>query len=303
MADGLYFSPIMRPIHTLLHGLIDYAGLFPPAELAMSTAVQSYASYRAGEHCWALGRFVVPVARLDELAAEAASCLPAAGAPWKLTALTGPGLSADLAVIAGFNQRHSGRAVVDTLELKAATPDAIAAALDAIDGRLDAYVELPIGQDPAPLVAELARRGGRAKVRTGGITADAFPPAADLLRFLRRCIEAGVPFKATAGLHHPLRGPYRLTYAPDSGCAVMFGFLNVFLAAAFLEHGMGWADALALLEETQPGSLRVEEEAIGWRSYRLDEAELRHSRRRTAMAFGSCSFREPIDDLQSLSLL
>jgi len=293
----------MRSIHTLLHALIDYAGLFPPAELDMPAAVQGYASYRAGEHCWALGRFVLPVARLAEFEAAAAPCLAAAGTPWKLAALPGPALSADLAVITGFNQRHADRVVVDTVELKAATPDAIANALGVIDGRLDGYVELPIAQDPAPLVAELARRGGRAKVRTGGTTADTFPAAADVLRFLRRCIEAGVPFKATAGLHHPLRGGYRLTYAPDSGCAMMFGFLNVFLAAAFLEHGMGWADALALLEETQPASLRVEEEAVAWRSYRLDDAELRHTRRRSAMAFGSCSFREPIDDLQALGLL
>ena len=293
----------MRSIHTLLHGLIDYAGLFPPAELDMPAAVQGYASYRAGEHCWALGRFVLPVARLAEFGAAAAPWLPAAGTPWKLAALPGPVLSADLAVITGFNQRHADRALVDTVELKAATPDAIANALGVIEGRLDAYVELPIAQDPAPLVAELARRGGRAKVRTGGTTADTFPAAADVLRFLRRCIEAGVPFKATAGLHHPLRGGYRLTYASDSGCAMMFGFLNVFLAAAFLEHGMGWADALALLEETQPASLRVEEEAVAWRSYRLDNAELRHTRRRSAMAFGSCSFREPIDDLRALGLL
>jgi hypothetical protein len=293
----------MRSVHTLLHSLIDYAGLFPPAELGMTAAVASYSAYRAGEHCWALGRFVVPVARLAEFERAAAPCLPAAGAPWKLAALAGADLAADLAAIAGFNRRHAGRAAVDTIELKAGTPEAIAAALGAIDGRLDAFVELPIGQDPAPLVAELARLGGRAKVRTGGVTTDAFPAPADLLEFLRRCVEAGVPFKATAGLHHPLRGAYRLTYAPDSSSATMFGFLNVFLAAAFLEHGMGRADALALLEETSPDAFCFEEEGIGWRSHRLADAELRHTRRRSALAFGSCSFQEPIDDLHALGLL
>jgi hypothetical protein len=83
----------------------------------------------------------------------------------------------------------------------------------------------------------------------------------------------------------------------------MFGFLNVFLAAAFLEHGMGWADALALLQETAPEAFRFEEEGVSWRSQRLDDAELRHTRRRIAMAFGSCSFQEPIDDLHALGLL
>lgn len=293
----------MRSVRTLLHSLIDYAGLFPPAELGMTAAVASYSSYRAGEHCWALGRFVVPAARLAEFERAAEPCLPAAGAPWKLAALAGADLAADLAAVDGFNRRQSGRATVDTIELKAGAPGVIAAAVGAIDGRLDAYVELPIAQDPAPLVAELARLGARAKVRAGGVTEDAFPAPADLLRFLGRCVEAGVPFKATAGLHHPLRGAYRLTYAPESRSAVMFGFLNVFLAAAFLEHGMGRADALALLEETSADAFRFGEEGVEWRTHRLSEAELRHTRRRSAMAFGSCSFQEPIDDLRALGLL
>jgi hypothetical protein len=83
----------------------------------------------------------------------------------------------------------------------------------------------------------------------------------------------------------------------------MFGFLNVFLAAAFLERGMDRADALALLEETSPDAFRVEEEGIAWRSHWLDDAELRHSRRHRAVAFGSCSFEEPIHDLGALGLL
>ncbi len=299
----IYILLPMRSLHTLLHGLIDYAGLFPPAELGMPAAVASFGSYRAGAHCWALGRFVVPASRLTEFEAAAAPCLPVAGAPWKLAALAGPSLPSDLGAIAEFNRRQTGRALVDTVELKAGTPKAIAAELAAIDGQLDAYIELPIAQDPAPLLAELARRGGRAKVRTGGVTADAFPAPADLLRFLRRSLDAGVPFKATAGLHHPLRGAYRLTYAPDSACATMFGFLNLFLAAAFLEHGLGWADALALLEETAPDAFHFDDGALSWRLHRLDETELRHTRRRSALAFGACSFTEPIEDLQTLGLL
>ena len=104
---------------------------------------------------------------------------------------------------------------------------------------------------PAPLVAAIARRGGRAKMRTGGVTAEAFPTAAQVLRFLRACTEARVPFKATAGLHHPLRAEYRLTYAPDSPRGTMFGFLNVFLTAVLLRHGLSDKDALG----APPGAL------------------------------------------------
>ena len=56
------------PLRSLLTGLVDYAGLFPPAELAMAQAVEKYASYRKGAHTWMLGRFVLPVPRLEEFA-------------------------------------------------------------------------------------------------------------------------------------------------------------------------------------------------------------------------------------------
>ena len=82
-----------------------------------------------------------------------------------------------------------------------------------------------------------------------GITKDAFPKTSELIRFLRGCVQAGLPFKATAGLHHPLRAEYRLTYAPDSPTGVMFGFLNLFLATAFLRAGMAESEAARLLEE------------------------------------------------------
>jgi hypothetical protein len=291
----------MRSLHTLLHGLIDYAGLFPPAALDLSTAAANYASYRTSDACWALGRFVIPAARLDELEVSAEACLPVVGAPWKLTALAGPDLPRDLANIAGFNQRQRGRAVADTIELKASTPAAISEALRAIDGRVDIFVELPIAEDPALLIDALALTDARAKVRTGGVTADAFPKPAHLLRFIRRCVDANVSFKATAGLHHPLRGAYRLSYQPDSGCATMFGFLNVFLTAALLQHGVGDGDALELLEESSPESFRFDDDMIAWRSHRLGEADLRHARR-VGLAFGSCSFREPIDELRALRL-
>jgi len=288
----------MPALPTLLHDLIDYAGLFPPAGLDLPTAAANYATYRTSDDAWALGRFVVPAARLRELETSAGPLLEAAP-PWRIAALAGPDLAGDLGEIAGFNQRQNGRAVVDTIELRAATPEAISGAIATIGGRVDAFVEIPIGDDPAPLIETIAAAHGRAKVRTGGITPDAFPEPGHLLRFMRRCIEANVAFKATAGLHHPLRGDYRLTYQPDSSCATMFGFLNVFLAAAFLRHGMSAGDALELLEEPSAASLRVTDESIAWRSHQLDEAGLRYGRG-LALAFGSCSFREPIDDLRAM---
>ncbi|HEU4648862.1 MAG TPA: hypothetical protein VFS33_07345 [Gemmatimonadales bacterium] len=293
----------MRSVHTLMHGIVDYAGLFPPAGLDLSTAVANYAAYRAGSSCWALGRFVVPAARLGEFERAAEPYLPAEGQPWRLAALGGSDLAADLAAIHQFNDRRGDAAVVDTIEFKAATRAEIRAALAAIDGRLDAYVELPITSDPGELVAELVSAGARAKVRTGGITPEAFPKADDLFRFILRCTDAGAPFKATAGLHHPLRGSYRLTYAPESPCATMYGFLNVFLTAAAVSHTVPDSIARALLEESSADALRFDEEGVSYRGARIEDAQIRHTRRYHAIAFGSCSFTEPIDDLRALGLL
>jgi hypothetical protein len=292
----------MPAVRTLLNGLIDYAGLFPPAKLDLATAAAQYVSYRSGEESWALGRFIIPASRLTELGTILASRLPPSAAPWKLSTIAGADFGIDLLTIDQFNLSARGRAVVDTIELRPSGTASVASALKSTAGRLETYVEIPATNDPAGLIDVLAQGGGRAKIRTGGVTADDFPEPRQVMRFLRRCQDAAVPFKATAGLHHALRGAHRLTYEPDSGCALMFGFLNVFLAAAFLEQGMADDEALALLEESSPDNLRFEEDAVLWRSHRLGDAELAQARRRAA-AFGSCSFREPMDGLRAMRLL
>lgn len=292
-------SPTLR---ALLGGLVDYAGLFPPAALPMGEAVASYASYLDGADSWALGRFVVPVARLDELAAEAAG-YAGARTPWRVSALAGDDPGAGATGIREFNATHLGRLLVDTVELRASSAESIGPAVGAFGPDLTSYVELPVKDDPRPLLAAVKAAGARAKVRTGGTTADAFPSAAQLARFIARCAELGVPFKATAGLHHPLRGEQRLSYAPDAASATMFGFLNVFLAAAWSRHGMREEELAALLEERQATAIEFGRDAVCWRGHALPLNRLSETRASHALAFGSCSFREPIDDLHHLSLL
>lgn len=295
----------MQSLHSLLQGIVDYAGLFPPASLDMAPAVGNYAAYRAGPEAWALGRFIVPVARLAAFELAVAPFLEdgTGAGPWQVSALLGANLDADIARVVQFNRRHTGAAVIDTVELKAARPEEIAAVAQALPGGLTPYVEIPIGADPQELIAALGRTGARAKVRTGGTTANMFPPAADLARFLQCCVAAGVPFKATAGLHHPLRSLQRLTYEPDSPSAMMYGFLNIFLATALLGAGMPMETAAELLEETSPAALHFDEDGVAWRERRLPNEALGLTRRASAIAFGSCSFREPLDDLKAMGLL
>jgi hypothetical protein len=291
----------MTALRTLMRGIVDYAGLFPPAQLAMAPAAANYAAYRAGPRAWALGRFVVPAARLDEFASAAGALLPRDGDVWRLAALGGGDLPADLERITAFNQRCAGSALVDTLEIKAGSPAAIAAAAQAMPDQLTLYVELPTAADPGELVAALAHVGARAKMRTGGVTADAFPTPTELLRFIQACVAANVPFKATAGLHHPLRAAYPLTYAPDSPTGTMYGFLNVFLAAAMLYTGVVPAEAAPLLVEGELSAFDFDANGISWHGQRLAHHDLAHTREHIAIAFGSCSFEEPLDDLEGLS--
>jgi hypothetical protein len=291
-----------RTLRVLLEGLVDYAGLFPPAALSMSDAVANYAAYLDSADAWALGRFVVTAERLDELASEAARYAGADVAPWRVSALIGERPADDAERIRAYNAVHVGALVVDTVEVRVSTPDAIAEAARALTG-FTMFVELPLAENPDALVRGVKLVGARAKVRTGGVTADVFPPAAKLARFIACCARHELPFKATAGLHHPLRGEHRLTYESDAPSGVMFGFLNVFLAAAFARCGASEQVLEAVLEEREPAAFRFADDGVQWRDQRVSIAQLTASRERLALAFGSCSFREPIDDLHQLALL
>ena len=294
---------LKQSIRILLSEIIDYAGLFPPASLEMEQAVANYALYREDPNAWILARLIVPVARLAEFEA-AERILPRDSAtPWRLSALAGADLPADLAAIEAFNARQAaGTPRIDTIELKAGGLAEIRAAKRALPSWLIAYIELPIHDDPHPLVAELAELGMRAKVRTGGVLPEVIPPAVDLLRFLAACAAVALPFKATAGLHHPIRAAYRLTYAPDSAEAMMYGYLNVFLTAAFLRAGLALDTALDVLRERDAAAFQFDDRGVAWRGYQLSNTQLMQARQ-LAVAFGSCSFREPIDDLEALGLL
>lgn len=237
-----------RSLRVLLERLIDYAGLFPPAGLSMQDAVRNYARYREGESAFALGRFVVPHDRVDEVPPE-----------FPLSILGVDEVKADA--------------------LEHAKPGA--------------FVEIT----DVELLPELKRRGLRAKIRTGGLTADAFPSTVTVAEFIRACKEAGVAFKATAGLHHPLRCEKPLTYEINSPSGTMHGFLNVFLAAAMSDH----ADEILLEED--PRAFSFDDDVASWRGHRVSTDDLATMRRERAISFGSCSFEEPIADMKEIGWL
>jgi hypothetical protein len=142
-----------------------------------------------------------------------------------------------------------------------------------------------------------------AKVRTGGLTADAIPSTETVADFLRRTAQRRLPFKATAGLHHPIRSLRPLTYAADSPRAAMHGYINVFAAAAFAWHGADREHLVKVIAEEDPRAFEFADDELRWRGNRLTTAQVQEARRDFAHSFGSCSFEEPIADLRELGYL
>lgn len=292
----------------LIDGLVDYAGLFPPAALGMPDAVAHYDEYRQGAHRWALGNFVLPVARLEEFCA-AAQAIAGGVSSWRLALVAGADVSSDVRATEAY-ARAEARARVGAVEVRARTVeqvDAVAAYVASlrvhIRDAFDAYVEVPIDSDPSPLIRAIAARGLRAKVRTGGVETGAFPDAARLAEFIVVCAAHDVTFKATAGLHHALRGSYPLTYDPASERGTMFGFLNVFVAALLARGGADAPTVRMALEERDASAFAFDGAGVTWRGRTMPAEAVRAMRTRTATSFGSCSFTEPISDLTALGLL
>jgi hypothetical protein len=298
-------------VAALLGDLIDYAGLFPPASLAMTPAVVNYGTYLQSEYSWILGRFIVPVSRLGEFENaidQVQAARPETGSVWELSVLPGADVPADLDRVRKFNDRFaashfSAKVEIRSVEVKIATVQEIDRLSEIIPEELEAYFEIPLSGNERDCIAAVADRGRRAKIRTGGETADKFPAPESVIEFIRLCAAASVSFKATAGLHHPFRSVHRLTYQPDSPSGIMHGFLNVFLAAAFLRAGMATSLALGLLEEQSVQAFHFDSQGIRWQEHWLKVSEIAAARRTLAVSFGSCSFTEPIDDLRALRLL
>jgi hypothetical protein len=288
----------------LLRDLIDYAGLFPPASLGMASTVGNYDSYLRSEWNWILGRLIVPVARLEEFEeAFAGLTSPAHDADfanWRLSVLLGSDVVADVARISEFNARDV--AVIESVEVKIAGAGEIRQFSEVIPSMLTTYFEVPLSS-LGECIAAIADCGQRAKIRTGGETAEKFPAPESVIEFVRLCSAAGVAFKATAGLHHPLRSVHRFTYQPESPSGMMHGFLNLFLAAAFLRAGMDARLAVQLLEEQSTSAFDIDSDGVGWREHRLSRSEIAAARQGLAISFGSCSFTEPVDDLRVLHLV
>jgi hypothetical protein len=278
----------------LLTGAIDYAGLFPPAGLPLADAARNYEAYRSGPNKWMLGRFVIPVAQLDELVPH----LPRDGkGAWKISVIAKP---ADAPVLNAFNEKHGSRARIDSVETPVANAREVIG-LSALWATFMVFGEVNPATDPTPVIAELGKQGVRAKIRTGGVVATAIPPAAQVARFMVACKKFNVAYKATAGLHHAIGAEYPLTYEPGCARAKMFGFLNVILGATVASLGSSASEVSTIL---QAGDELVTPRGLSLPGGRkVSIVEIARARASALLSFGSCSFEEPVSELKAKGLL
>ena len=222
--------------------LIDHAPLFPPASLDMPAAVAEDARGRQSEHAWMLARFVCPASRLGELEQEMG---------WA----DAPGLS----IVLDEDVPLPSAAPVEAIEMvgppRPGLPD------------VELFCEVPVDALPA-----VAAAGAHAKLRCGGVRV---PSVEEVAAFFAAARDLGLPFKATAGLHHPVRTERE------------HGFLNFLTAAERAAAGADEAELREVLVTTQP-------EALGTGSA---------AGRELFVSIGSCSFAEPVDDLRELGIL
>jgi hypothetical protein len=263
-------AKIIAPgLRALLDRLIDYAGMFAPASLPRDAAIANYNSYRSGEHAWMLRWLVVGAAELEHVPRE---------------------LDGSLAVLSDADEARA--AVIETKPPPFPSPTRGGRAGR---GERPAYCEVP-----ARDLDEVKRAGCFAKLRTGGVKPETIPAVEEVAAFIVACAERRLPFKMTAGLHHPIRAPHPLTYDFDPPRVVMHGFLNVFMAASFAWHGRHKIEPI--LAETDANAFRFDERAR-WRDWSLDAGQIREARQQFAHSVGSCSFDDPVHDLQELGLL
>ncbi|MFL6583576.1 MAG: hypothetical protein ACJ8KU_03560 [Chthoniobacterales bacterium] len=301
-------------LRALLAATVDYAGLFPPATLALEPALGNYAEYLRSDDAWMLGAFVLPVEQFS--AAEGHLDLFSSSHALRISALGKRSESADSfsGTLAGYARmmaewtgKHRGRVIVPQLEmpLPPEFDDSIfVAARSLVEPlKLQAFWEAPADR-AEEAIATLARHNASHpsrpfgyKLRTGGTSADAFPKSVQIARALVAATKSKVPIKFTAGLHHPVR------LFHDSVQTKMHGFLNVLGAGIFAsEAGWGIEQTTQMLEDEDAHCFGFTDGCMTWRN-QVVPTERIAAHRALITSFGSCSFDEPREDLRALNLL
>jgi hypothetical protein len=295
----------MSAVEALLARIVEYAGLFPPAALDMESALRNYQRYTKTDEFWLLGGFVLPASRLGEFKTAFERVWGTEQErPWTLKVVCAGETADDARAIEEFQQ---GAVFIGSLEAKAANARAAKEVLERLPAARARYVEFPPEQ-ATQVLPVLAEYGAWAKIRMGGTAPGMVPPVDVVARFLLACARERVAWKATAGLHAPLRAEVR-----EAGQAEMHhGFVNLFLAGALAFYGADDQAVANTLQVRGPREFRFEDDVVRWEAASsaslsqeqvLITDQIEKVRSEFAMSFGSCSFDEPVEGLKALGWL
>ena len=285
--------------------------MFPPCSLDLESAVRNQAQYvRLPDACM-LGAFVLPVEQF-EVARQLLSQFDPSH-PLRVAAL-GPKTADAEAFLYGVDKADaairglsSNVDLVSISHLEMFLPHDVDLAL--LDDARALLGDLPAFWEASPertqqTIALLAEHNSDAdlatfgyKLRTGGVTADAFPTSAQIASALVTPATHQLPIKFTAGLHHPIR-QFR-----EEVKTKMHGFLNVLGAAVLTaEHQWTAHQTAMMLEDENADSFSFTDDFFMWREWKISIERLQY-RRKFVASFGSCSFDEPREDLRALGFL
>jgi hypothetical protein len=321
---------LVDALKALMSRSLDYAGLFPPAQLPLKSAIEEFAQIRADENEWLVVRFVLPALRISEFSQEARGALAEASlrrTPWHISGLIRSAapisealdlLRSEASLLRGLCDSHAGALVLDSLELP--LPDEVANShdqdlargffqeaikiLDELQLRVPMFWEVRCEKsfEHVALAAFHLNRTEDSRIclkfRTGGLTPQAIVSPESLAHAFRLTISHQVPFKLTAGLHLALRH-----YDGQVGTE-LFGFLNTFCAAVLgWKHMLSETELALLLQEKSLANFKFTNDSLSWKHYTASISEIQSIRTNGLKSFGSCSFYEPIEDLKKLSLI
>ncbi|MBC8066415.1 MAG: hypothetical protein H7Y17_16405 [Chlorobia bacterium] len=291
----------------LLDGVIDYAGLFPPAKLSMADAVGNFLRYRSGPEAWIVDRFVCSSAKLEDFRLELdnqqiSDPIPIAviGTAAADKEAWGDCLVHDAEAMTRFIQQVGDAADIEAFEIRVPDHQNLAEYLRDLRSfsEVEVYCELPWSpamQESLGAIAEEDWLG--AKARTGGLEPSAFPTSENLAVFIQQCIQLELDYKLTAGLHHPVRG-FR-----DEVGAKMHGFLNVLVASTMANsHDLTTKEVADILECENADEIGVKGHEVRYGEWIADLEDIEDARS-IFMGIGSCSIEEPLQDLRDLNLL
>ncbi|MBB2937939.1 hypothetical protein FHX82_005015 [Amycolatopsis bartoniae] len=260
---------------SLFDGFLDDAAVFPPGLKPLAQAVPDHVKHHSSGYGALVGPLVLAAPALAELDATVPLelAVTAPGGPAQLPDVLAR--AADLPVrLAGFEVAMPADAGVAEFF----------AALE-VAGDVPVFVEVPRDSRRAEVIATCAKTGHQAKFRTGGVRAQLYPDEAELAAGIAAVVAAGVPFKATAGLHHAVRNT-----DPGTGFE-QHGFLNLLAAAAAAREGAAADRLVPLLAERDGARLAAL------------VSEVDTGARESFRSFGTCSIDEPVAELVELGLL